>query len=118
MLRILLIIVVALAVIIGLMRLTGAKPGATGEPAATPTEATGGAAAEGVIETPPGDTPEGAPAVGETVIDEAATEATEAVEGVVETGEEAVDALPDAAPEIAPPAEESVAEPAPETPGR
>lgn len=107
MLRILLIIVVALAVIIGLMRLTGTKPGGAEAPAATtPVESTGDA----VVETTPVETPEGAPAIGETVVEDVPMPAEE----TVDAGEEAVDALPDTATEPAPAAEE----PAPETPGR
>lgn len=114
MLRILLIILVALAVIIGLMRLTGAKPG-DAAPASAVVEEPGAEAvdpaAEGVIEEPTVDMLD-APAASE---DGTTPEITSpAVDGAAGEGAETVEDVP---AETAPPAPDvsapAVAEPAP-----
>ncbi len=97
MLRILLIILVALAVIIGLMRLTGARPGDAAPPAGT------GDAIEEVLET--------APASEDLIVDEPAVDALDtpvdiegdtALEAVEPGAGEAVEAPVEEAPAIAP----------------
>lgn len=118
MLRILLIILVALAVIIGLMRLTGAKPGDAAPVAPAIEEPSVDAAApatEGVIDEPAVDTLDNPAATEGDTIPEILDPAAEAVEGVaddvVETLEEVpADAAATPAPDNAAPAAE---EPAP-----
>lgn len=119
MLRILLIILVALAVIIGLMRLTGAKPGD-----AAPAPAVG--AAEPVEEAV------GAGPAGEVIVDEPAVDAldvpvdldvdapVETTEPGVATTEPGVATTEPEADNAAEPTPEPAPEPAPETqaPGR
>lgn len=125
MLRILLIILVALAVIIGLMRLTSARPGDTA-PAAPALAEPGVEAIEPAVDTiidEPGVDTLDAPAAieGDTAL-ESIDPALEAVEGVagdaVETLEEApADPAPPAPDNAAPPAADPapvIEEPAPE----
>ncbi len=132
MLRILLIILVALAVIFGLIRLTGAKPG-DAAPAGPVEEAVGAAieadpASDVVVEEPavdtldtPVDIVEGAePEVPEITPEEAASAPPEIPVDPAPTEPE--NAAPEAAPTsaVAVPAEEPAADPArvPETPQR
>ena len=117
MLRILLIILVALAVIIGLMRLTGAKPGDSAPAAAAVEEPDVEAlepAADAVIDEPAVDTLDApAPDGGETT-SEVIEPAIEAVDGATV---EAPAALDDASADAVPPAPDNTApatdEPAP-----
>ncbi len=119
MLRILLIILVARAVIIGLMRLTGAKPGeaapaavSVGEPADI---AVGDAAAEKVIIDEPAVDALDAPAA---IEGDATSDVVEpAVEGIEGTASDAVEVLEEVPADAAAPpaanAAEPVEEPAP-----
>jgi hypothetical protein len=138
MLRILLIILVALAVIIGLMRLTGAKPG-DAAPAAASDEVTDDAAdavlpAEDVIIDEPAVDTLGAPAgtEGDTTTETLDPAADPALDDAVPLEEVPADMAPaapdnaspvpgpDAGPAIdpAPPVEEVLEEPQPDAPGR
>jgi hypothetical protein len=112
MLRILLIILVALAVIIGLMRLTGAKSGDAAPPAAVAEEPAAEAAeptVEDVIDEPAVDTLDAPAGVDGETTTEILDPAVEAVEGsaadVVETLEEVPAAVEPAPENAAPPAD-------------
>lgn len=123
MLRILLIILVALAVIIGLMRLTGAKPG-DAAPATAVVEDPGVEAVEpaidGVIDEPSVDTLDAPAAIEGDTTSEILDPAVEVVEGATEDVVETLEDVPadpvDPAPDnSAPPADPApiVEEPAP-----
>lgn len=132
MLRILLIILVALAVIIGLMRLTGAKPGDAAPAAAVVEESDVEAvepAVDSIIDEPSVDTLDAPATVEGDTASEIVDPAVEAVEGaaeeVVETLEEVpadvVEPAPDnSAPttDLAPIVEEPAPAADPNAPGR